>query len=85
MLNQKSEFPPTPPTNDEDTTSQAAAASACIPDIPEDPLQLGKVRLHSWQLFTVQNPVPQSQSEITTPVLDLRDTFHSLCLDSTKG
>ena len=77
--------PPIHHTNNEDATFEAAAASACTPDIPEDPLQPGEVRLHSWQLFTVQDPVPQSESQHTTPVLDLRDAFHSLRLDSTKS
>ena len=84
-MNQKSGFPPTPTTNNEDTTSEATRARAFIPDIPEDPLQPGEVRLHSWQLFIAQDPLSQSQSQYTTPVLDLRDAFHSLCLDSTKG
>ena len=35
-----------------DTSSQAAATSNTIPDIPSDPLHPGEIRLHSWHLFT---------------------------------
>ena len=42
-------IPPTPPTNN-NSTLEAAAASANTPEIPADPLQ-PEVRLHSWQLF----------------------------------
>ena len=39
---------PTPPTNNERATSNAAAtASNCTPEIPVDPLQPGEIRLHS--------------------------------------
>ena len=74
-----------PALNQKDTTFKATAASASTPEIPKDPLQQGKVRFHSWQLFTAQDPVSQPQNQHTTPVLDLRDTFHGLCLNSTKN
>ena len=73
------------PTNNNDTNSEAAAASSSTPAIPKDPLQPGKVRLHSWQLFTSQAPLSQSQNQTATSVLDLRNTFYSLCLDPKRG
>ena len=44
-------IPPTPPVNNEDSSLEAAAASAHEPEILKDPVQSGEVRLHSWQLF----------------------------------
>ena len=49
---------PTPPTNNEAVTSNAAAATSNLtPEIPPDPLQPGEIGLHSWQLYTPQAPV----------------------------
>ena len=76
MLNPEMWIIPTPPTNNEDTASQAAAASNCIPDIPTDPLQPSKIRLHSWQLFNPQAQGPQLQGQNISSDLNLRDAFH---------
>ena len=38
---------PTPPANS-DTATSNAAVSNMPPEIPVDPLQPGKIRLHSW-------------------------------------
>ena len=72
---------PTPLTNNETATSNAAAAaSKSIPEIPTDPLQPGELRLHSWQLYTPQAPVLDLRGKQVTSTLDLADAFHELCL-----
>ena len=72
---------PTPPTNnDTSTSSTAAAASNFIPKIQPDPVQPGEIRLHSWMLFTPQAPVLDLRGQNITSTLDLRDTFHQLRL-----
>ena len=76
---------PTPPTNNETTTSTtAAAASNFTPEIPPDPVQPGEIRLHSWMLYTPQAPVLDLRGQNITSTLDLRDTFHQLCLCPTE-
>ena len=62
---------PTPLTNNEMVTSNAAtAASNSTLEILPDPLQPGEFRLHSWMLYTPQ-----------VLVLDLRDTNITSTLD----
>ena len=77
---------PTPLTNNETATlNAAAAASNLIPEIPSDPLQPGEIRLHSWQLHTPQAPVLDLQGKKVTSTLDLEDAFHELCLCPTDN
>ena len=74
---------PTPPTNNKTTTSAAAAASSFTPEILLDPVQPGEIRLHSWMLYTPQDPVLDLRGQNIT--LDLRDTFHQLHLCQTEN
>ena len=77
---------PTPPTNNEvATTNSAAAGCNPPPEIPADPLQPGKTRLHSWQLYTPEAAVLDLRGKKVTSTLDLADTFHELCLCSTHS
>ena len=76
---------PTPPTNNETATYNAAAASNPPPEIPVDPLQPGKITLHSWQLYTPEAPVLDLRGKKVTSTLDLADTFHELRLCSTDN
>ena len=75
----------TPLTNNKTTTSTAAeAASNFTPEILPDPVQPGEIRLHSWMLYTPQAPVLDLRGQNITSTLDLRDTFHQLCLSPTE-
>ena len=77
---------PTPPTNNETATSNAAAAASNpSPEILVDPLQPGKIRLYSWQLYTPRAPVLDLQGKKVTSTLDLADAFYQLCLCSTDN
>ena len=81
---------PTPPTNNETPTSTiAAAASNFTPEILQDPVQPGEIRLHSLMLYTPQAPVLDLRGQNVTSTLDLKDAFHQLCLcpteDDTQG
>ena len=69
---------PTPLTNNGGATTNAAAA-ACNPppEIPADPLQLGQIQLHSWQLYTPETPVLDLRGKKVTSTLDLADTLKS--------
>ena len=70
---------PTPSTNNEVASSNAAAAASNpTPEIPVDPLQPGEFRLHSWQLYTSEAPVLDLRGKKVTSTLDLVDAFH-LC------
>ena len=72
---------PTPPSNrDALEPSGAAAADKFTPVIDPDPVQPGEIRLYSWMLYTPQAPVLNFRGETITSTLDLRDTFHQLCL-----
>ena len=76
---------PTPPTNNNTTTSStAAAASNFTPEIQPDAVQPREIRLHSWMLYTPQAPVLDLRGQNVTSTLDLRDTFHQLCLGPTE-
>ena len=69
----------TPPTNNKTATSNAAAAASnSTPVIPDDPLQPGEIRLHSWQLYTPEAPVLDLRGKKVTSMLDLADVFHEL-------
>ena len=75
---------PTPPTNNEIASSNAAATiSYPKPEIPVDPLQPGEIRLHSWQLYTPEAPVLDLRGKKVTLTLDLADAFHELHLCPT--
>ena len=77
---------PTPLTNNEMATSNAAAAASNLtPEIPPDPVQPGEIRLHSWMLYTPQAPVLDLQGKNVTSTLDLVDAFHQLCLCPTEN
>ena len=72
---------PTPPSNkDTPEPSGATAADNFTPVIEPDPVQPGEIRLHSWMLSTPQAPVLDLREETITSTLDLRGTFHRLCL-----
>ena len=71
---------PTPPTNNETTTAAAAAASNFTSEILPDPVQPGEIRLHSLMLYMPKAPVLDLKGQNITSTLDLRDTFHQLCL-----
>ena len=72
---------PTPPSNkDTPEPSGTTAADDYTPVIEQDPVQLGEIRLHSWMLYTPQAPVLDLREETITSTLDLRNTFHRLCL-----
>ena len=72
---------PTPPSNkDTPKPSDTAAADNFTPVIEPNPVQPGEIRLHSWMLYTPQAPVLDLRGETITSMLDLRDTFHRLCL-----
>ena len=76
---------PTPPTNNDTTTSSTTAAvSNFTPEIQPDPVQPGEIILHSCVLYTPQAPVLDLRGQNVTSTLDLRDTFHQLCLCPTK-
>ena len=77
---------PTPLTNNEGTAANSAAA-ACNPppEIPVDPLQLGEIQLHSWQLYTPEAPVLDLRGKKATSKLDFVDAFHELHLCSTDS
>ena len=75
----------TPPTNNNTaTSSRAAAASNLTPEIQPDPVQPGEIRLHLWMLYSPQVPVLDLRDQNVMSTLDLRDTFHQLCLCLTK-
>ena len=72
---------PTPPSNkDTSKPSGTTAADNFTPVIEPDPVQPGENRLHLWMLYTPQAPVLDLREETITSTLDLRDTFHRLCL-----
>ena len=72
---------PTPPSNkDAPESSGSAAADNFTPVIEPELLQPGEIRLCSWMLYTPQAPALDLRGETITSTLDLRDTFHRLCL-----
>ena len=72
---------PTPLSNrNTPEPSGTTAADNFTPIIEPDPVQPGEIRLHSWMLHTPQAPVLDLREETLTSTLDLRDTFHRLCL-----
>ena len=79
-------IPPTLLTNNKGAATNAAAAVCNLPpEIPADPLQPSKIRLHSWQLYTPKAPVLDLRGKKVTPTLDSADTFHELCLCFTDS
>ena len=77
---------PTPLTNNETATANAAAAANnSTPEIPADPLQPGEIRLHSWQLCTPEAPVLDLKGKKVVSTLDLADVFHELHLCPTDN
>ena len=66
-------------------SNSAAAACNLPPEIPADPLQPGKILLHSWQLYTLEAPVLDLRGKKVTSTLDLADAFHELHLCSTDS
>ena len=72
---------PTPPSNkDTPKPSGATVADNFTPVIEPDPVQPGEIRLHLWMLYMPQAPVLDLREEKIISILDLRDTFHRLCL-----
>ena len=61
---------------------KAAAADPTLFDT--DPLQPGKIRLHSWMLYTSQAPVLDLTDKVIKSKLDLEEAFHSLNLCSKE-
>ena len=77
---------PTPPTNNEGaTTNTAAAACNLPPEIPANPLQPGKIQIHSLQLYTPEALVLDLRGKRVTSTLDLADALHELHLCSTDS
>ena len=77
---------PTPPSNkDTSKISGATAADKFTQVIEPDTVQPGEIRLHSWMLHIPQAPVLNLRQETITSTLDLRDTFHQLCLCPEEG
>ena len=77
---------PTPLANNEGATNNTAAAACNVPpEILADPLQPGKIQLHSWQLYTPEAPVLDLRGKKVTSTLDLADAFQELCLCSTDS
>ena len=75
---------PTPPANNETSSSNtAAAASNPTPEIPMDPPQPEEIRLHSWQLYTPEAPVLDLRGKKVTSTLDLVEAFRELHLCPT--
>ena len=64
--------------NNNPNTDQAEAADPTF--FAADPLQPGKVRLHSWMLYTPQAPVLDLTGEHVKTKEDIKAAFHSLCL-----
>ena len=77
---------PTPLTNNETATANAAAAAGnSTPEIPADPLQPGEIRLHSWQLYTPEALVLDLRGKKVTSTLNLADAFNEFCLCPTDN
>ena len=68
----------TTPLQNKDTPepSGAAAADKFTLVMEADSVQPGEIRLHSWMLFTLKDPVLALREETITSDIDLRDTFH---------
>ena len=64
--------------NSTPTGDQAAAADPTLFDT--DPLQPGKVCLHSWMLYTSQAPIFNLTGKDIKSKKDIEDTFHTLNL-----
>ena len=64
--------------NNTPTTDQAAAADPTLCDT--DPLQPGKICLHSWMLYTSQVPVLDLTGEHIKTKEDMEAAFHALHL-----
>ena len=64
--------------NNSPNTNQAEAADPAF--FKADPLQPGKVRLHSWMLYTPQAPVLDLTGEHIKTKGDIKTAFHSLNL-----
>ena len=60
------------------TGNQVAAADPTLFDT--DPLQPGKIHLHSWMLYTSQAPVLDLKGEHIKTKEDIEATFHTLNL-----
>ena len=60
------------------TGDQAAAADPTL--FNTDPLQPGKIHLHSWMLYTSQAPVLELTGENIKSKKDIKATFHALNL-----
>ena len=60
------------------TGDQAAAADSTLFDT--DPLQPGKIHLHSWTLYTSQAPILDLTGKDIKPKKDIEDAFHPLNL-----
>ena len=60
------------------TGDQTAAADPTLFDT--DPLQPGKIHLHSWMLYTSQAPVLDLTGKDIKSKKDTEDAFHSLNL-----
>ena len=69
---------PSPSHNTTSTGDQAAAADPTLFDI--DPLQPGKIGLHSWMLYTSQAPVLDLTGKDIKSMKDIEHAFHALNL-----
>ena len=64
--------------NNSPNANQAKAADSAF--FAADPLQLGKVLLHSWMLFTLQAPMLDLTGVYIKIKVDIKAAFHSLNL-----
>ena len=74
---------PTPcPNNATPTGDKAAAADPTLFEV--DPLQPGKICLHSWMLYTLQAPILDLTDKDIKSMQDFEQAFHALNLCSTE-
>ena len=75
-------IPPSQQPQKDTSADSRATASQDEPELPinTDILQPGKIRLHSWMLYTLQAPVLDLRDTKVTLAIDLRDVFHRLHL-----
>ena len=65
------------------TEDQAAAVDPTLFDT--DPLQPGKIHLHSWMLYTSQAPILDLTGKDIKSMKDIEHTFHVLNLCPEKN
>ena len=71
---------PSPSQNNTTSTGDQAAAAADPTLFDTDPLQPGKICLHSWMLYTSQAPILDLTAKTIKSKKDVEDAFHTLNL-----